>query len=140
MVTSVSSLGTTLSMTVASVSTIIAGMRDIEFEAPEVETYETDDLVDDYVNIDVTGRSKGGSCKGSMLWDPASATSGILADAFDEPVRASFSIGWGGPGDDPPVATQPFNGILVKQTRKAERGNPLICDIEIAVARKPVLV
>lgn len=136
MATSFTSLGTLLKVTVASVLTTVAGMRDVEFDAPEVETYESDDIVDTYVNLEVTGRTKGGSVKGSLLWDPASATNTKLIALFNTPAREDWSIVW----SSSPAATQLFNGILTKQTRKAERGNPLISDIEIAVSRKPTLV
>jgi hypothetical protein len=39
-----------------------------------------------------------------------------------------------------PAATQGFSGTLVKQNVKAERGSPLIKDLEISVTRKPTLV
>lgn len=134
--TSFTSLGTLLKVTITSVLTTVTGIRDVEFEAPEVETYETDDLVDTHVNIDVTGRTKGGSVKASQLWDPAAASSAKLIGLFATPAREDWSIVW----SSSPSVSQLFNGILTKQTRKAERGNPLVNDIEIAVARKPTLV
>lgn len=134
--TSFTSLGTVLKVTISAVLTTISGMRDVTFDAPEVETYESDELVDTFVNLEVSGRTKGGSVKGSLLWDPAAATNSKLIGLFNTPAREDWSIVW----SSSPAATQLFNGILTKQNRKAERGNPLMAEIEIAVARKPTLV
>lgn len=141
--TAFTSLGTILQVTISSVLTALAGVRDVEFEAPELELYDRDDLVDDYVQRDASGRTSGGSVKGSMLWDPASATNTKLIALFNSPTVTSgvyvpevWAIVW----SSSPAATQGFSGYLTKQTRKAERGAPLMNDFEIQTARKPTLV
>lgn len=138
-----SSLGTVLQLAIASVLTAIAGIRDVEFETPELELMEVDDLAADYVEKDPTGRSSGGSVKASMFYDPASASNTALIALYNAPVKTagvyvptSWAIVWSAN----PAATQPFSGTLVKQPRKAERGSPLITDLEITVTRKPTLV
>lgn len=136
MPTTISSLGTVLKVTITAVLTTVTGVRDVEWDGPEVETYESDDLGDSFVNLEPTGRSSGGSVKASILWDPAAATNTKLIALFNTPAREDWSIAWG----SAPAATQLFNGILKKQNRKAERGSPLMADIEIAVSRKPTLV
>lgn len=141
--TAYSSLGTKLQLTIASVLTDVAGVRDVEFETPEVEMMEIDDLGAGYVEQDPTGRSKGGSVKGSMFYDPAAASSAALIALFNSPVKTAgvyvptvWAIVW----SVNPTATQGFSGTLVKQSVKAERGSPLIKDLEITVSRKPTLV
>jgi hypothetical protein len=138
-----SSLGTLLKMAIASVQTTIAGIRDVEFETPEIELMEVDSIESDYVEQDPTGRSKGGSVKASMFYDPASASNTALIALYNAPtvtagvrVPTAFSIVWSAS----PAATQLFSGTLVKQSRKAERGSPLMTDLEITVTRKPTLV
>lgn len=138
-----SSLGTLLKQTIAAVLTTVAGIRDVEFETPELEMMEVDDLSADYVEEDPTGRSKGGSVKASMFFDPASASNVALIALYNAPVKTAgvyvptaWSIEWSAS----PVATQLFSGTLVKQSRKAERGSPLMTDLEIKVTRKPTLV
>lgn len=143
MTTAYTSLGTKLKVTISSVLTVVTGVRDIEFEAPELELYEKDDLQDDYVAREHSGRFSGGSVKGSQLWDPAAASSTKLKGLFNSPTVTSgvyvpevWSIEWSDTG----ASTQGFSGYLTKQTRKAERGNPLVNDFEIQVAVKPTLV
>lgn len=138
-----SSLGTVLKLSIASVFTVVAGVRDIEFETPEVELMDVDDLASDYVDRDPSGRSAGGSVKGSMFYDPASASNTALIALYNSPtvtagvrVPSLWQIVWSAS----PAATQPFSGVLVKQNRKAERGSPLMADLEIPVTRKPTLV
>lgn len=138
-----SSLGTKLQLSIASVMTDVAQVRDVEFETPEVELMEIDDLSNDYVERDPSGRSSGGSVKGSQFYDPAAASSAALIALYNSPVVTAgvrvptlWSIVW----SVNPAATQAFSGTLVKQNVKAERGSPLIKDLEISVTRKPVLV
>lgn len=138
-----SSLGTKLQIGIASVLTDVAGVRDVEFEAPELEMMEVDDLAADFVEEDHTGRSKGGSVKASLFYDPAAASSAGLIARFNNPTKTNgvyvptdFAIVW----SVNPAATQALSGTLTKQNVKAERGSPLIKDIEIKVSRKPVLV
>lgn len=138
-----SSLGTTLRLTIATVLTVVAGIRDVEFETPELELMDVDDLAMDYVDRDPTGRSSGGSVKASMFFDPASASNTALIALYNAPVVTAgvrvptlWSINW----SSNPASTQLFSGTLLKQNRKAERGSPLMADLEIAVTRKPTLV
>ncbi len=138
-----SSLGTKLQLSIASVLTDVAGVRDVEFESPEMEMYEADDLAADHVEEDPSGRTKGGSCKASMFYDPAAAGSSALIALFNAPVKTSgvyVPTDWAIVWSVNPAATQPFKGTLVKQNVKAERGSPLIKDLEIKISRKPVLV
>lgn len=137
------SLGTLLKLSIASVFTTVAGVRDVDFETPELELMDVDDLSSDYVDRDMTGRSAGGSVKGSMFYDPASASNTALIALYNSPtqtsgvyVASSWQIVWSAS----PAATQAFTGVLTKQNAKAERGSPLIKDLEIAVTRKPTLV
>jgi hypothetical protein len=137
------SLGTLLKLAIASVLTTVAGVRDVDFESPELELYEVDDLESTYVEQDPSGRSKGGSVKFSMFYDPASASNTALIALYNSQTKTSgvyvpsdWSITW----QAATAATQLFSGILVKQNRKAERGSPLIMDGEITVTRKPTLV
>jgi hypothetical protein len=138
-----SSLGTKLQVTITSVLTDIVGVRDVEFEAPELEMMEVDDIASTHVDMDPTGRSKGGSVKASAFYDPAAATTTALLALFNAPVKTSgvfvptvWAIVWQGAT----AVTQGFSGTLTKQTRKAERGSPLMADLEITVSRKPTLV
>ena len=138
-----SSLGTVLKQTISAVLTIVAGIRDVEFESPELEMYEIDDLVSTHVEEDHSGRTKGGSVKGSMFYDPASASNVALIALFNAPVLTAgvyVPVAWSIDWSASPTATQLFSGTLVKQNRKAERGSPLMADIEIKVTRKPTLV
>ena len=138
-----SSLGTELQLTISSVLTEVAQVRDIEFDPGELELYETDDISSDHVEEDPSGRTKGGSVKASMFYDPASASNTALIALWNTPVKTSgvyvptvWAIVW----SSNPAATQGFSGTLVKQPVKAERGSPLIKDLEIKVTRKPTLV
>lgn len=138
-----SSLGTVLQLAIASVLTAVVGIRDVEFEVPELEMYETDDLAADFVEEDHSGRTKGGSVKFSMFYDPASASNTALIALFNAPVKTSgvyVPTSWAIVWSANPAATQPFSGTLVKRNIKAERGSPLITDGEIRVTRKPTLV
>ena len=138
-----SSLGTVLQQTIASVLTTVAGIRDVEFEAPELEMYDVDDLVATHVDQDPSGRSKGGSCKASMFLDPASASHTALIALFNSPVVTSgvyVGTAWAIVWSASPASTQLFTGTLTKQSRKAERGSPLMMDLEITVTRRPTLV
>jgi hypothetical protein len=138
-----SSLGTLLKLSIASVFTTVAGVRDVDFETPELELMDVDDLSSDYVDRDMTGRSAGGSVKGSMFYDPASASNTALIALYNSPtvtsgvrIASSWQIVWSAS----PAATQAFTGVLTKQNTKAERGSPLLKDLDIAVTRKPTLV
>jgi hypothetical protein len=138
-----SSLGTKLQLTIASVLADVAQVRDVEFETPELELMEIDDLSNDYVERDPSGRSSGGSVKASMFYDPAAASSAALIALYNAPVVTAgvrvptvWAIVW----SVNPAATQGFSGTLVKQNVKAERGSPLTKDLEISVTRKPTLV
>jgi hypothetical protein len=138
-----SSLGTKLQLTIASVLADVAEVRDVEFEAPELEMYEVDDLGSTHVDEDPSGRTKGGSVKASMFYDPAAAGSSALIALFNAPVKTSgvfVPTAWAIVWSVNPAATQLFSGTLVKQNVKAERGSPLIKDLEIKISRKPTLV
>lgn len=132
----ISSLGSVLTVLISAVQTTIAGIRDIEFDPPEVETYEIDDLTSTHVDVDPTGRCGGGTVKASLFYDPAAAAMSKLITLFTTPATEVFNIKWG----VTPASTQVFTGILIKQSRKAERAAPLMADIELKVARKPTLV
>lgn len=138
-----SSLGTKLQLTISSVLTDLVGVRDVEFEAPELEMMEVDDIASTHVDLDPTGRSKGGSVKASSFYDPAAATTTALLALFNSQTKTSgvyvatvWAIVWSGAT----AVTQGFSGTLTKQTRKAERGSPLMADLEITVSRRPTLV
>jgi len=138
-----SSLGTLLKQSIADVLTTVVGIRDVEMEVPELELYDVDDLSSSHVDQDPSGRTKGGSVKASMFLDPASASHTALIALFNSPtvtagvyVPTEWSIVWSAS----PASTQLFSGTLVKQNRKAERGSPLMMDLEIAITRKPTLV
>jgi hypothetical protein len=138
-----SSLGTKLQLGIASVMTDVAGVRDVELEFPELEMMEIDDLSSEHVDEDPTGRTKGGSCKASMFYDPAAASSAALIAMFNAPIKTAgrfVPTDWAIVWSVNPVATQAFKGTLVKQNVKAERGSPLLKDLEIKVSRKPVMV
>lgn len=137
------SLGSFLQITLATVLTTVAGIRDIDFESPELELMDVDDLESTHVDQDPTGRTKGGSVKASAFWDPAAASHAGLCVLFNAPVKTLgvyvptvCAISWSAQ----PATVQGFSGTLTKQSRKAERGSPLMCDLEIAVTRKPTLV
>ena len=135
-----SSLGSILQLTISAVLTTIAGVRDLEFDPGEVETFERDALEDvDYVDLDVTLRTKGGKCSGSMFYDPAAATNTALVALINSPSTTTRNTAWQITWSDPAATTQPFSGILTKLTRKASRGEPLTSDFEIAVSQKPTL-
>ncbi len=138
-----SSLGTKLQLKIASVLTDVAGVRDVELESPEQEMMEVDDLGADFVEEDPTGRSKGGSCKASMFYDPAAASSAALIALYNAPTKTAgvyVPTDWAIVWSVNPAATQAFSGTLTKQNVKAERGSPLIKDLEIKITRKPTLV
>jgi hypothetical protein len=138
-----SSLGTILQLTIATVLTAVAGVRDLDFECPELELVDVDDLSSDYVEQDPTGRSKGGSVKFSYFYDPASASCAALIALYNAPIKTAgvyVPTAWAIVWSCNPAATQLFSGTLVKQNRKAERGSALISDGEITVTRKPTLV
>lgn len=138
-----SSLGTLLKMDIATVMTTVAGVRSVEFEAPEKELYETDDLGTTNVNRDFSGRTSGGSVKASLFYDPAAASQVALAAHFNSPTLTSgvyVPTAWQVVWSVNPAATQPFTGEGIKQSRKAEAGSPLMAEIEIAVTRKPTLI
>lgn len=138
-----SSLGSKLQQSIASVLTDVAGIRDIDFDPGEIELYDIDDLASNSVDQDPSGRVKPGSVKASMFYDPASASNTALIALWNSPVVTSgvyvptvWAIVWSAS----PAATQGFSGTLTKQGRKAERGSPLLSDLEIKVTRKPTLV
>lgn len=137
-----SSLGTKLQLTISSTLTDVIGIRDVEFDPGELEMMEVDDLDSTHVDMDPTGRTKGGSVKASGFWDPAAASSVALTALFNSQVKTAgvfvptvWAIVWSGAT----AVTQGFSGTLVKQPRKAERGSPLMRDLEITVSRKPTL-
>jgi hypothetical protein len=138
-----SSLGTKLQLTIASVLADVAQVRDVDFDPGELEMYEVDDLSSTNVDEDPSGRTKGGSVKASMFYDPASASNTALIALWNSPVQTSgvyVPTAWAIVWSASPAATQLFSGTLTKQTRKAERGSPLMADLEIKVTRKPTLV
>lgn len=135
-----SSLGTILKLSIASVLTTILGVRDIDFDPGEVETFERDALADvDYLETDCTGRTKGGKCSGSMFYDPAAATNDALVALINSVDADTRDTAWQVTWSDPAATTQPFVGPLVKLTRSAKRGEPLMSDFEIAISQKPTL-
>ena len=136
MTTCITSLGSTLKIDIASTLTPIAGVRNIDFDPGEVETFDKDDLNDDYVESDVTGRQLGGEVSGDMFTDFAAATWTALADLWDAPAKENFQIDY----PDVAASTQPFVGILKKLPVKAERGSPLMTALSIKVAEKPSLI
>ena len=138
-----SSLGTLLKMSIASVMTTVSGVRNVEFDAPEKELYDVDGLASTFLEQDFSGRTKGGSVKAEMFFDPAAASQQALVAEFNSPtltsgmyVAPSWQVVWSAS----PSATQAFVGEITKQSRKAERGSPLIANIEIAITRKPTLI
>ena len=130
------SIGTILKVNIASTMTAIAGIRNVDFDPGEVETMEIDDLDDDFVNLDVTGRASGGEVTAELFRDFAAASQDKLAALWDAPAKESFQIVY----PDADDSTQPFTGILTKFPVKSERGNPLMSDISIKVATKPTLI
>ena len=138
-----SSLGTKLQLTIASVLTDLAQVRDVDFDPGELEMYEIDDLASTSVDEDPSGRAKPGSVKASMFYDPASASNTALIALWNSPVVTSgvyVPTAWAIVWSAATAVTQLFSGTLTKQSRKAERGSPLMADIEIKVSRKPTLV
>lgn len=140
-----SSLGTILEVEVATVMTEIAGIRNVNFNPGEVEMFESDDLVDTHVNQSVTGRTGGGEVTAQMFTDFLAATWTPLADLWMTPAVNNYRVTWPNADSDGgtagvQAATQPFVGILKTIPVVAERGQPLLSDISISVARKPVLV
>ncbi len=135
-VIAITSTDTILQQEISSVFTPVAGIRNVEFTAPEVESVEVDDLESDFVDLLVTGRLSGGGVNSSMFLDPAAATQTALIAIINTPAMAAWKILW----PDTGTTTQALDGILKKIVRKAERGEPLMQDIEIVTARKPTLV
>lgn len=139
----VSSLGTVLKVAISSVLTAISGIRDVDWKPGEVELMEIDDIDDDYVNQDVTGRASAGEVTAQMFSDFASASWAKLTTLFETPAKEDFQIEWQQDSDgttaDLQATTQPFTGILKTLPVKAERGQPLLTDISIAVAERPTL-
>lgn len=126
--------GTVLQVTISASLTTIAGARNVEFDPGEVETMEIDDLSDDYVNLDVTGRAGGGSVSSEVFWDPANAQIQALHALWNTPAKEDYSITWGSSEE-----SLAFNGILTKMPITANRTDPITSNIEIAVAERPVL-
>lgn len=140
-----SSLGTVLQVAVATVLTAIAGIRDVKWNPGEAETFECDDLADTHVNLGATGRTMGGECTAQMFTDFLAATWTPLADLMMTPVVTDFAIVWTAADSDDgtagiQAATQPFKGIFKSLPVVAERGQPLLSDLSIAVAEKPTIV
>lgn len=133
--TALSSLNTVISITAGGTLTPVAGARNVDWNPGEVESYELDDLDDDYINKDVSGRSGGGEVSLQMFTDFTSAGWVALKTLWTTPEKAACSITW---SDN--AATQPFSGIVKTLPVKAERGQPLLTDVKIEVAEKPTLV
>lgn len=126
--------GSVLQVTISASLTTIAGVRNIDFDPGEVETMEVDDLSDDYVNLDVTGRAGGGTLSAEAFWDPGNAQMQYLHSLWNTPAKEDFSTGWSTTSEDIAVS-----GILTKLPISANRTDPLLSNIEIAVAERPVL-
>lgn len=127
-------LATILQVTISSVLTTIAGVRDVNLDPGEVETMEVDDLDDDYVGLDVTGRAGGGSVTGECFWDPAAATMQALHTLWNTPAKEAFSITWGATSESIAIS-----GILTKMPITATRTDPITTALEIKIAERPVL-
>lgn len=125
---------TVLQVTISSSLTTIAGVRGVEFDPGEVETMEVDDLSDDYVDLDVTGRAGGGSVTADAFWDPANAQMQALNKLWNTPKKEDFSITWGASNQ-----STAFKGILTKLPITASRSDPITTNIEIKVAQRPSL-
>lgn len=141
--TAFSSLGTELKVAISAVLTTIAGIRDVDWKPGEVELMEVDDILDDYVEQDATGRIQSGEVTAQMFTDFASAAWAKLAGLWTTPAKEDFQIEWQQDSDSGTAGlqptTQPFKGILKQLPVKAERGQPLLSDISIAVVEKPTL-
>ena len=130
-----SSIGTLLKVDIASTLTTIAGVRNVDFKSPEVETYETDDLDDTYIGLATTGRTGGGSVSFSKFYDPAAATHATMKGLINSPAEKSFQIVW----SDASTTSQDLDGILKSLNIKAERGDALMEDGEIMISSAPTL-
>ena len=126
--------GSILQVTISASLTTIAGVRSIGFDPGEVETMEIDDLSDDYVNLDVTGRAGGGTLSAEVFWDPGNAQMQALHALWNTPAKEDFSTTWGTSTESIAV-----NGILTQLPISATRTEPLLSNIEIAVAERPAL-
>lgn len=126
--------GSVLQVTISASLTTIAGIRNIDFDPGEVELMDVDDLVDDYVDRDVTGRASGGNVAAEGFWDPANAQMQALHTLWNTPAKEDFSITWSTTSE-----SLPFKGILTKLPIAANRTDPLLTNLEIAVAERPVL-
>ena len=126
--------GSLLQVTISASLTTIAGVRNIDFDPGEVELMDVDDLADDYVDRDVTGRASGGSVAAEGFWDPANAQMQALHTLWNTPAIEDFSITWSTTSE-----SLPFKGILTKLPITANRTDPLLTNLEIAVAQRPVL-
>lgn len=125
---------TILQVTISASLVTIAGVRGVEFDPGEVETMEIDDLSDDYVNLDVTGRAGGGSVSAEAFWDPANAQMQALHALWNTPAKEDFSITW-----STTTESIAFSGILKKIPITASRTDPITTSMEIAVAERPAL-
>lgn len=132
----ISSLDTVVQLDIATVFTPVAGIRNVEFTAPEPECTEIDDISSTFVDMLETGRSSGGGITFSRLLDPAAATSLALVALINTPAMKDWKIIWPNTG----ATTQALKGHLKKLTRKADRGEALTEDNEIVTARLPVVV
>lgn len=126
--------GSVLQVTISAALTTIVGVRNIEFDPGEVETMEIDDLSDDYVDLDVTGRAGGGTVSAEAFWDPANAQMQALHTLWNTPATEAFSITWGSSSE-----SIGFTGILTKMPISATRTDPITTALEIAVAARPTL-
>lgn len=129
------SIGTVLKVTVSSVLTAIAGVRNVDFKSPEVELYDTDDLDDTYAGREVTGRTSGGSCSFDKFMDPAAATHTVVKGLINTPAVVAWQIAWSDAGS----TTQDFTGSLKSLNQKAERGDALMESGEVDITSAPTL-
>lgn len=126
--------GSILQVTISAVLTTISGVRNFTFNPGETETMEVDALADDYVKLQVTGRTGSGNVSGTMFLDPANAQVFKLHGLMNTPADEAWSITWGSS-----AVSQAFNGILTKMETKVERADPITDDFEIAISSRPTL-
>ena len=123
-----------LQLEIATVLTDIAGIRNIKMKLPSPEKMEIDDIKSDHVDLEVTGRTGGGTLSADSFWDPAHATWHAIHALMNTPAKADWSTTWGNSGTD--IA---FSGILESLELNAERTDPIMAPLEIAIAEKVVL-
>lgn len=143
----VTSKGTQLQITIASVLTVIGNVDNLKFPSSSQDLIRCMDLDDDSERLHNAGTLKGGNCSGSLYYDPADTVHQRLVSLVHSPdyvttglKPAERKIAWGIKLNQYTTPkTWLFTGVADKFDITAAVANPLRGDLNIAVETSTAL-